>query len=188
MKLLFFSLWTTIFRKCKSVFFQILHQSLVPSNITPLYFFFSSNTIYFAQKNPIKVQIFEIFKCSGQNLSNSSCHFWIDKSIPLQVLYHSSLSWHIIPLLILSSYIFNFRQKDAIKVPFWRLSSALVPNSSCQFLETQASFPSIFVSILSAIKHNSSVPFLAETLYTLVKVSPLNCKFLRFMSAQVKIC
>ena len=28
-----------------------------------------------AEKQPIKVQIFEIFKCLGQNLLNSSCQF-----------------------------------------------------------------------------------------------------------------
>ena len=78
MKSLFFSLWTKIcqilyhFRKSKSVFLQTFHQSSVhiwhqysvPSNITPLHFF-SSKIIYFGQKQPIKVQIFEIFECSG---------------------------------------------------------------------------------------------------------------------------
>ena len=34
-----------------------------------------------------------------------------------------------------------------------------LPNSSCQFLEAQVSSPSNFVSILSAIKHNSSLLF-----------------------------
>ena len=74
--------------------FASIHQYSVPSNITPLYFF-SSNIIYFGQKQSIKVQIFEIFECSGQNLSNSSCQFWSDKSILLQFLHYSSLSWHI---------------------------------------------------------------------------------------------
>ena len=82
----------------KSVFFcQILHHSSVSWNITPLYFF-NSNIIYFVQKEPIKVQIFETFECSGQNSSNCSCQFWNCKSIPLQILHHSSLSWHITPL------------------------------------------------------------------------------------------
>ena len=85
------------FWKQKSVFLQILHQYSVLPNITPLYFF-RSNIIYFVQKKPIKVQIFEIFECSGQNSSNSSCQFWTDKSIPVQIWYHSSLSWHKTPL------------------------------------------------------------------------------------------
>ena len=44
---------------------QNLHQSSVPSNISPLYLF-RSNIIYFDQKES-KVHIFEAFKCSGQN-------------------------------------------------------------------------------------------------------------------------
>ena len=85
------------FWKDKSVFLQMLHQYSVLPNITPLYFL-RSNITYFVQKKPIKVQIFQIFECSGQNSSNSSCQFWTDKSIPLQILHHSSLSWHKTPL------------------------------------------------------------------------------------------
>ena len=62
------------FWKYKSVFLQILHQSSVPSKLTPIYFF-SSNIIYFGQKQPIKVQIFEVFECSSQNLSTSPVSF-----------------------------------------------------------------------------------------------------------------
>ena len=80
------------FWKHNSVFLQILHQYLVSSSKSPLYF--SSTIIYFVQKKPIKVQIIEIFECSRQNLSNSSCQFWTDTSIPLQILHHSSMSLH----------------------------------------------------------------------------------------------
>ena len=61
--------------------------------------------VSFGQKEPINVQMFE---CLGQDSSNSSCQFWNGKSIPLQILHHSSLSWHITRLQILSSYIFYF--------------------------------------------------------------------------------
>ena len=54
--------------------FKFFYQSWVPSNVTPLYFL-SWTTIYCGQKQPIKVQIFEIFECSGQNLLNSY-QFW----------------------------------------------------------------------------------------------------------------
>ena len=81
----------------KSVFLQILHQSSVESNITLLYFF-SSNIIYFGQKEPIKVQIVEIFECWSQKLLNSSWEFLTDQSIPIQILHHSLLSWQINPL------------------------------------------------------------------------------------------
>ena len=76
------------FGKQKSVFLQILHQSPVPSNIILIYIF-TSNIIAFVQKKTIQV------KFSGRNSSNSSCQFWNKMSIPLQILHHSSLSWHI---------------------------------------------------------------------------------------------
>ena len=62
------------FSNHKSVFLQILHHSTVSCKITPLYVF-SSNNIYFAQKEHINMKIFETFKCSGQNLSNAPCQF-----------------------------------------------------------------------------------------------------------------
>ena len=108
------------FWKYKSVFLQIL-----PSNMTPLSFF-SWNIICFGQKQPIKVQMFEIFNCSSQSLSTFSCQFRTEKLIALQILHHSSLSWHLTPLQILSSYIFDFAKKDPIKFPILRLSSALL--------------------------------------------------------------
>ena len=73
---------------------QILYPSSVSWKITPLYFF-SSNNLYFAQKENIKVKIFETFKCLDQNSSNSSCQLWNDMSVPLQILCNSSLSWQI---------------------------------------------------------------------------------------------
>ena len=45
---------------------QILYPSSVSWKITPLYFF-NSNNIYFAEKEPIKVETFETSKFSGQN-------------------------------------------------------------------------------------------------------------------------
>ena len=90
------------FPRNKPAFLQILHHSSMSWDITPLYFF-NSNNIYFAQKDSIKAKIFETFECSGQNLSNSLCQFWNNKSIPLQVLYPSSASWKIIRLYFFSS-------------------------------------------------------------------------------------
>ena len=84
----------------KSIPLQILYPTSVSWKIIPLYFL-SSNKIYFAQKEPIKIKIFETFECSAQILSNSLCQFWKDKLIPLQILYPSPVSWKIIPLYIL---------------------------------------------------------------------------------------
>ena len=81
----------------KPVSLYILCHSSVLWKITPLYFF-SLNNIYFAQKEPIKVKLFETFECLGQYLSNSSYQFWTNKSAPLQKFYHSSLSLHVTPI------------------------------------------------------------------------------------------
>ena len=72
-------------RKYKSVFLQILHQFSMLWNIILFYTFFSSNIIYFGQKQPIKVEVFEIFEWWSQKSSNSSCQFRIDKLSPLQI-------------------------------------------------------------------------------------------------------
>ena len=40
----------------------------------------------------------EAFECSGKNFPNSSCDFTNLKSVFLQILYHSSVSWDITPL------------------------------------------------------------------------------------------
>ena len=109
--------------------------SSVSWKITPLYFF-SSNNIYFAQKEPIKGKIFETFRFSGQNLSHSSGQFWNDKSLPLQILYHSSASWKITLLYFLAQKIIYFAQKEPIKVKIFETFNCWgqnLSNSSCQF-------------------------------------------------------
>ena len=108
------------FRNEESIPVQILYPSSVSWKITPLYFF-SSNNIYFAQKEPIKMKIFETFECSGQNLSNSLCQFWNDKSIPLQILYLSSVSWKITPLYFFSSKNIYFAQKEPINIKIFEI-------------------------------------------------------------------
>ena len=123
------------FPSSKSVFLQILHHSSVSWKITPVYFF-SSNNIYFAQKELIKVKILETFEYSGQNLSNSLCQFWNDKSIPLQILYPSSLSWRITPLYFFSLDNIYFAQNEPIKVKLFETSEHSgqnMSNSLCQF-------------------------------------------------------
>ena len=58
----------------KSTPLQILYLSSVLWKIAPIYFF-SSKNIYFAQNEPIKMNISEIFEPSSQNLWNSLCQF-----------------------------------------------------------------------------------------------------------------
>ena len=71
--------------------------------------------IYFAQKEPIKVEI-----------QQSSCQFWNNKSVFLQILHHSSVSWDITHLYIFSWNFIYFQQKKLIKVQIlWNLTWAV---------------------------------------------------------------
>ena len=145
----------------KSIPLQILYPSSVSWKITPLYFF-SSNNIYFAQKEPIKMKIFETFECSGQNLSNSLCQFWNDKRIPLQILHPSSVSWKITPLYFFSSNNIYFAQKKPIKVKnywnFWVIRSKLV-KFLMSILKRQVHSSPNCASLFGFMKDNSSVLF-----------------------------
>ena len=55
-------------------------------------------------------------KCSGDHLSNSSCHSPNHKSVFLQILHDSSVSWTITSLYFFRSNVIYFAQKGSIKV------------------------------------------------------------------------
>ena len=67
---------------------------------------------------------FDTFKCSDEYFSNYSCHFPYHKSIFLQILHDSSLSWNITPLYFFRSKVIYFSQKELMKVRFFKLFSA----------------------------------------------------------------
>ena len=79
---------------------------------------------------------------------------------------------------------------DPFKVTFWhfRVFWWKCAKFLVSFSKPQVSFSSNFVSLFSVMEDNSSELFLAQTLYTLIKRSPLKCKFLRLLSAWAKIC
>ena len=101
----------------KSVFLQMLHDSSKSWETTPLYFF-RWKVIYFARKGPIKVQILETFECPD-HISSNSCHFWNNKSVFLQILHRSSVSWDIAPLYFFCWNVIYFQQKQPIMVRAW---------------------------------------------------------------------
>ena len=69
---------------------------------------------------------FDTFEGSGENLQNSSCHFPSNKSVFLQILHYSSVSWKITPLYFFRSNVLYFAQKKPIKREILRISSAQV--------------------------------------------------------------
>ena len=135
----------------KSLFLQILHHFSVFWNMTPLYFF-SSDIVYPGQKEPIKVKMFDIFECSGQNLSNSSCQFWNEKSISLRnfaslfnvMTHNSSVDFKLIHFLLCTKGSHQSSNFNTFKC-----SGENLANSSCHF----PNHKSVFLQIL----HHSSV-------------------------------
>ena len=170
----------------KSVFLQILHHSSMSWEITPLYVF-SSNNIYFDQKEPIKVNIFETFECSDENLPNSSCHFPSNKSVFLQILHHSSLSWQITFMWIVKFILFQLWIKRSHQNPnfeAFKCSGENLPYSSCHF----PNHKSVFLQIL----YHSSVSWKIILLYFFrsnvlyfARKEPIKPEILRILSAQV---
>ena len=59
---------------------------------------------------------FDTFKCSSEKLPNCSCHFLNHKSVFLQKLHNSSVSWKTTPLYFCSSNIIYFGHKEPIKI------------------------------------------------------------------------
>ena len=68
----------------------------------------------------------DTFKCSDENLPNSSCHFPNHQSVFLQILHDSSVSWNITPLYFFRSNVIYFAQKGSFRCKFFRLFSAWI--------------------------------------------------------------
>ena len=69
---------------------------------------------------------FDIFKCSDENLPNCSYYFPNYKSVFLQILHDSSVSWNILLCIFFRSNVVYFAQRDESKCKFFRLFSARI--------------------------------------------------------------
>ena len=137
------------------------------------------------------MKIFETFKCSGQISSNSLCQFWNGKSIPLQILCLSSVSWKIIPLYLFSSENIYFAQKKPSKMKIFeafKCSGQILSNSLCQFWNDELIPLQILYPPSVSRKITPLYFFLAKTIHSLLIRSPLKWKSLRLLRPQVKIC
>ena len=103
---------------------------------------------------------FETFKCSDENLPNSSCHFPNDKSVFLQILHDSWVSLKITPLYLFWSNVIYFAKKGQITVQI--LETRVLGSKFTKFLsflKQHIGFSSNFASLFSIIRYNSSVLF-----------------------------
>ena len=89
---------------------------------------------------------FEIFKCSGENFPNSSCHFPNHKSVFLQIFYRCSVSCKISSLYFFRLNVIYFALKTEILKNFECLGQNS-PNS-CHFWNNKSFF-------LRILRHSS---------------------------------
>ena len=140
---------------------QILYLSSISWKDIPLYFF-SSNNIYVAQKEPVKMKIFETFEDSGQILTNSLCQFWNGESI----LYKFCIQIHFHERQLLYTFlaqtIYTLLIRSPLKWKSLRLSSTQVKICQIHYIpifNRQVNSSPNFVSPFRFMKDNSSVLF-----------------------------
>ena len=111
---------------------------------------------------------FETFKYSGKNLPNSSCHFLNHRTVFLQILHHSSVSWDINPLYFFSWNFIHFQRKEPMKVQIWwnftwavksmkfcTLTGSFCPNHiKFQLKKVQRSYLSWHWRVMQSLKKN----------------------------------
>ena len=92
---------------------------------------------------------FDTFKCSDENLSNSSCHFPNHKSVFLQILHDSSVSWNILLWTFLGQRLYTLHKRDQSNCKFFRLFSAQIKiNQILVIFETKNKFLFTFCTTL----------------------------------------
>ena len=160
------------FWKHKSVFLQTLHHFSVPSNTsTSTLYFFTSNIIYFGQKQRIKVQMFEILECLSKNVLhfvwqvNSFSNF---ASFFIAMTHSSPVNFKLLHFIL---WIKGSHESPNFKA--LKCSDENLPKLSCHFLNYKSIFLQFFhhsrVSWKITLLH-----FLAQASYTLVRMSQLN--------------
>ena len=122
---------------------------------------------------------FDTFKCSNENLPNSSCQFSYKKLVFLQILHDSSVSWNITSLYFLGQTLYTLHKRDQSKWRFYRFFSALIKvhqilvifgTKNCFFLQTlQHSLMSWEITLFCT--------FWSKLLYALDKRIQSKCKF-----------
>ena len=117
--------------------------------------------------------------------------FWNSKSILLQIVYPSSVSWKITPLYFFLAWtVYTLLKRSPLKWKILKLLGAQVKICQIPYVNFEATsrFLSKFCIPLHFHERQLLCTFLAQTIYTLLERSPLKWRFLRFLSAQVKIC
>ena len=105
------------YSKPQASFSSNLYDSSVLWKTGSLYFF-RSDVIYFARKEPIKVEIFETLSARIK-IYQILVIFKTTNRFFLQILHHSLVSWDVNPLYLFIWNFLYFQQKQPIKVQIW---------------------------------------------------------------------
>ena len=106
---------------------------------------------------------FDIFKCSDENLLNSSCHFPNHESVFLQILRDSSVWWNMLHCTFLGQMLYTLHKSDQSKCNFFGLFRAQIKiHQILVIFETKNKFffkfcPTLIVRI-GGINHPSKTP------------------------------
>ena len=135
------------FSKHKSVSAQILHHSSVITYNYSIFFWLKHNTL--STKVAHQSANFYTCHCLHKNSPNSSCHFWDQKSVSLQTLHHSSVSWDVTLLCTLHLKLHMVWTKRADQ-------SANFQTFDCRpCFKSRVNFLSNFASRFSVMTHNT---------------------------------
>ena len=135
------------FSKHKSVSAQILHHSSVIKYNYSISFWLKHNTL--STKVTHQSANFYTCHCLHKNSPNSSCHFWDQKSVSLQTLHHSSVSWDVTLLCTFHLKLHMVWTKRAHQSANFQTFDC----SSC--FKSRVNFLSNFASPFSVMKHNT---------------------------------
>ena len=119
------------FRKHKSIFLHILHQSSVPSNITHLHFFLAQTLYTLVKGSRLKCKFFRFSSARIKICQISRVNFGSTSQFSFKLVPSN-----ITPLYFLSSNIIYLGQKQPIKVQIsetFECSGQNFLNSSYQF-------------------------------------------------------
>ena len=168
----YFLKWNHYFSACERKFAKFFMSCLktqvsFPSNFVSIFsvmkhnfsVLFSSKITYFGQKQSIKVQMFEIFERSVEirqipyvSFELTSQFLFNFASFIILTTHNSSADFKLIHFLLCLKG--SHQSLKDFPVLWWKFVKSYI-----SFLKAQVSFPSDFESILSAVKHNSSVLF-----------------------------
>ena len=121
---------------------------------------------------------FQTFECSNESSLNSSCHFWNHKVRVYSNFASHSVSWKKTPLDFCSSNLVYFGQKEIFRLFSGWVKTHQIPHV---IFETKNQFFfKYFAPVFRVMRDNSSLHFLAKTLYYLDKRSPSKGKISDF--------